>query len=113
MKSFGIMSDLGTVPNQAAGGRLRDRRQDCMSVDLSAPFGQTLHALRAATMDAAGFVGGSGEFGVVRPGARADFLLAKDNPLEDVKNASHIVGVMVRGHWLSKAAPPRDLDATQ
>jgi hypothetical protein len=58
-------------------------------------------------------VGGSGEFGVVRPGARADFVLAKGNPLEDVKNASHIVGVMVRGHWLLKEARPRDLDATQ
>ncbi len=72
------------------------------------PYG----ALKAATVDAAEFVGAAGEFGVVKSGARADLILVEGNPLEDVKNASRIVGVMVRGHWLSREALQRSLDAT-
>ena len=70
-------------------------------------------ALKAATVDAAEFMSMSGEFGVVRPGARADLILVEGNPLEDVKNASPIVGVMVRGHWLSREALQPKLDAGQ
>lgn len=57
-------------------------------------------ALKAATADAARFMGKVGEFGIVAPGARADLLLLEGNPLQDVGNAGHIVGVMVRGRWL-------------
>jgi len=67
-------------------------------------------ALKAATVDAAEFVGASGEFGVIRPGARADLVLVEGNPLEDVKNASRIAGVMVRGHWLSRKTLQSGLD---
>jgi cytosine/adenosine deaminase-related metal-dependent hydrolase len=68
-------------------------------------------ALKAATVDAAEFMDASGEFGVIRTGARADLLLVEANPLEDVRNASRIVGVMVRGHWLSRETLQRELDA--
>lgn len=70
-------------------------------------------ALKAATIDAAEFLGASGEFGVIKAGARADLLLVEGNPLKDVKNASRIVGVMVHGHWLSREALQRELDAGQ
>jgi len=68
-------------------------------------------ALRASTVDAAEFLGVPGDFGVIKPGARADLILAEANPLENVKNASRIVGVMVRGLWLPKEALQRRLDA--
>ncbi|HKV99046.1 MAG TPA: amidohydrolase family protein [Vicinamibacterales bacterium] len=58
-------------------------------------------ALTAATADAAEFMGVPGEFGVIRPGARADLVLTRGNPLDNIANASRIVGVMVRGHWLT------------
>jgi imidazolonepropionase-like amidohydrolase len=58
--------------------------------------------LKAATLVAADFMGTSGKFGVVRPGARADPVLIEGDPLRNVRNASRIVGVMVRGHWLSR-----------
>jgi Amidohydrolase family len=67
-------------------------------------------ALKAATADAAEFEGASGEFGIVRAGARADLVLVEGNPLEDVKNASRIAGVMVRGRWLSREALQRELE---
>jgi len=64
-------------------------------------------ALRASTVDAAGFLGVPGDFGVIKLGARADLVLAEANPLDNVKNASRIVGVMVRGLWLPKEALQR------
>lgn len=66
-------------------------------------------ALKAATADAARFMGKAGEFGTVTPGARADLLLLKGNPLDDIGNADHIVGVMVRGRWLTREALDRAL----
>ena len=59
-------------------------------------------ALKSATVDAAEFMGLPGEFGVVKRGARADLVLLEGNPLDDVRNASRIAGVMVRGRWLSR-----------
>jgi imidazolonepropionase-like amidohydrolase len=38
-------------------------------------------ALKAATADAAEFMGAPGEFGVIKPGARADLVLVMGNPL--------------------------------
>lgn len=68
-------------------------------------------ALKAATADAAEFIGAAGEFGVVKSGARADLILVEGNPLEDVKNASRIAGVMVRGQWMPREALERGLSA--
>ena len=68
-------------------------------------------ALKAATVDAADFIGAPGEFGVVKSGARADVVLVRGNPLEDIGSATRIVGVMVRGRWLSQLDLRRGLDA--
>jgi len=58
-------------------------------------------AIRAGTSDAAIFLHQENEFGTVATGRRADLLLVEANPLEDVKNVSKRVGVMVNGHWLT------------
>jgi imidazolonepropionase-like amidohydrolase len=68
-------------------------------------------ALKAATVDAAEFMGVAGEFGTIKPGARADLILLENNPLEDVNNTSRIAGVMVRGHWRSRDSLQHELDA--
>jgi imidazolonepropionase-like amidohydrolase len=60
-------------------------------------------ALRTATANAAIVLGVPGEFGIVAPGARADLLLLDANPLADVGNTERIVGVMLRGRWLTAA----------
>ncbi len=41
--------------------------------------------------------------GTITPGSRADLLLLRGNPLEDVTHAAAIEGVMVRGKWHSAA----------
>jgi imidazolonepropionase-like amidohydrolase len=63
-------------------------------------------AIRAATHDAADFVGALDEWGTLAKGQRADLILVTDNPLEDVSNISKQIGVMVRGRWFTK----QDLD---
>jgi imidazolonepropionase-like amidohydrolase len=60
-------------------------------------------ALRAATADAAEFLNRANDFGTVGQGKRADLLLLSANPLEDVRNAARIEGVMVRGRWFTQA----------
>ena len=57
-------------------------------------------SLRAATVNAATCIGRAGEFGVVRPGARADLLLLDRDPLVDITAAAHPRGVVLRGRWL-------------
>jgi Amidohydrolase family len=60
-------------------------------------------ALKAATRDAAEFLGALEEFGTVGAGRRADLILVEADPLEDVANAAKRVGVMLAGRWLAEA----------
>jgi imidazolonepropionase-like amidohydrolase len=62
--------------------------------------------LRAATADAARFLGAPHEFGVVEPGARADLLLVSSDPLTAPLPVVPD-GVVLRGKWLARA----ELDA--
>ena len=58
--------------------------------------------LRAATLDAAVFLGVD-DVGRIGVGQRADFILLDDNPLTGFETLSRPLGVMVRGRWLSRA----------
>lgn len=58
--------------------------------------------LRAATVDAATFLGDSAG-GSIAPGQRADLVLLRGNPLIDISNSTLIAGVVRDGIWF-----PRD-----
>jgi hypothetical protein len=60
-------------------------------------------ALEAGTRNAAAALGKLDEFGTVATGKRADLILLRGNPLEDVANAQDQVGVMVNGRFLPQA----------
>ena len=64
-------------------------------------------ALAAATRDAADFLGASEISGTIEVGKRADLLLVRENPLEDVGSASDLAGVMANGQWI----PDHELDS--
>ncbi|HYK26199.1 MAG TPA: hypothetical protein VEV18_08065, partial [Steroidobacteraceae bacterium] len=66
-------------------------------------------ALRTATSDAAIFLHQEAEFGTVGSGLRADLLLLKANPLQNVDNVNKRVGVMVSGRWYTEADLERRL----
>lgn len=59
-------------------------------------------ALAAGTRNAADSLGRLDEFGTISEGKRADLILLKDNPLEDVTHVRTRLGVMVRGHWFTE-----------
>ena len=64
-------------------------------------------ALAAGTVIASKTVkrmNGKDEFGTIAPGKRADLILLKQNPLEDVSNARKIIGVMAAGRWYDQKA---------
>ncbi len=60
-------------------------------------------ALAAATRTPGEFihahVPGAERFGTIVAGERADLILLEKNPLQDIANLRHSVGVMVRGRW--------------
>lgn len=61
-----------------------------------------LEVLRAATRNAARFLGDEGEWGVVAPGAAADLVLLEHDPLDDLAGLRTPAGVMVAGRWLDR-----------
>ena len=61
-------------------------------------------ALRTGTANPAVFFDSVDEFGTIREGLSADFMLVDENPLEDVGALARPEGVMVRGRWLDRAA---------
>jgi imidazolonepropionase-like amidohydrolase len=68
-------------------------------------------AIKAATKDAAEFLGASNEFGTISVGMSADLILVEGNPLESVANLKQSAGVMVRGRWLTTSDLQKQLDA--
>lgn len=88
------------------GYSLDEELQMLVSAGLS-PY----ESLRTATADAAEFLKKSDDFGTISPGKRADLLLVSANPLDDVRNAARLEGVMVRGRWYTKAELHSRLEA--
>ena len=61
-------------------------------------------AISAGTVNAAKVIEamvGEGDFGTIEVGQRADLILVKNNPLEDVANIKDLQGVMAAGKWYS------------
>lgn len=62
-------------------------------------------AIAAGTRSPGAFIGNrvpGVAFGSITPGSRADLLLLRGNPLDDVVNAGAIEGVLVRGAWFTR-----------
>ncbi|HEX6063002.1 MAG TPA: amidohydrolase family protein, partial [Longimicrobiales bacterium] len=59
--------------------------------------------LRAATVNAAEFLGATREWGTIEAGKRADFMLLSANPLENISNTQKIEIVSVGGHVFDQA----------
>jgi len=66
-----------------------------------------LAALNAATYNPARFFGLENELGLVKENYLADLLLLDANPLEDIRNTTHINGVVRAGRYYSRS----ELDA--
>jgi imidazolonepropionase-like amidohydrolase len=42
-----------------------------------------------------------GQFGVIKKGASADFVLLDGNPLDNLSYLKNVKGLMVRGEWIT------------
>ena len=61
-----------------------------------------LEALQTGTVNVARFLDRPDE-GVIAPGFRADFVLLRANPLEDITATTQINGVAQDGQWYNRA----------
>jgi imidazolonepropionase-like amidohydrolase len=93
------------IPFEVPGFSLHGELQNFVDAGIT-PYA----AIKAATRDAAEFVGALDKFGKVAVGRRADLILVKANPLDNVANAAKRVGVMVRGRWFSESELQEKLD---
>jgi imidazolonepropionase-like amidohydrolase len=62
-------------------------------------------AIAASTVNASIVVErmtGDGDFGTIEVGKRADLILVRDNPLEDITTIKEPLGVMALGRWYSQ-----------
>jgi imidazolonepropionase-like amidohydrolase len=66
--------------------------------------------LRTGTANPAKFFDAEQEFGTIREGLAADLLLVSGNPLESPELLARPQGVMLRGHWLDRAAIDQRLE---
>lgn len=63
----------------------------------------TLEALQMATLRPAEFLGELDQLGTIEVGKRADIVLLRANPLEDIRNTREIEAVIVRGEYMDRS----------
>jgi len=70
-------------------------------------------AIKTGTVNAAKVVekmNGNGDFGTIEVGKRADLILVKNDPFEDIANIKNILCVMTSGRWYEKAEMQKWID---
>jgi len=88
-----VGTDAG-IGRTAPGSSIHDELEELVAAGLTPN-----EALRAATVDAASFLGVPDEFGRVATGLRADLLLLDGDPLQDISVTRRRAGVVLRGVW--------------
>jgi imidazolonepropionase-like amidohydrolase len=97
-----LMSGTDTpLPIMVPGFALHGELAAMVDIGLS-PY----DALKTSTYNPAKYLDKLDEFGTIEVGKRADLVLLKANPLEDITNTQQIEGVMARGRWFNRT----DLD---
>lgn len=105
LHAIGVMHEVGVrllVGTDSAGLFVVPGFSVHVELEILVEAGLTpFEALAAATRDAAEFLGASDEVGTVQVGKRADLIMVRGNPLEDVRHTSELAGVMANGSWFS------------
>jgi len=91
-----VGADAPTVPGLAYGYSVHQEMLELNSLGLT-PY----QVLRAATVTPHELMRDSDRAGLVKVGQRADLVLLNANPLDDIRNARDIAGVIIGGRWLS------------
>lgn len=102
--TFLLGSDAPQVMN-VPGFSLHHEMKDMAKAGIS-----NFKILQSGTVNPAKFFGEEGNYGVIKIGASADFILLNHNPLENIEHSTDILGVMVRGQWLSRTTIDKRLN---
>jgi hypothetical protein len=100
-------TDSPTIPGLFPGTSIVDDLTLLVDAGLT-PYQALATATRIPGEFFARFARGRERTGTIAVGNRADFVVFRTNPLEDLQRLRKPSGVMVRGHWLSRV----DLDKT-
>jgi imidazolonepropionase-like amidohydrolase len=92
-------------PGLVPGFALHKELVELVSVGLT-PY----EVLKAATTEPFEYLGEADRAGTIAVGKRTDLLLLDDNPLQDVRAASKISGVLLRGRWIGAAEIQRRME---
>jgi imidazolonepropionase-like amidohydrolase len=96
----GVQLSAGTdTPTSAVvpGFSIHDELQDLVKAGLT-PF----EALQTATVNPATFFDSLRDSGTIEPRKRADCILLKGNPLDNIANTRLIAGVVRNGRWIGE-----------
>lgn len=93
-----VGTDAG-VPFVFKGWSLHEEMEELVRAGLP-----TAAVLKAATLDAAEFLGKTTDFGTVEAGKMADLILLEANPVMDVRNTQRIHGVLLQGRYFDRGA---------
>ncbi len=94
--TFLLGSDAPQVFN-VPGFSIHHEMQDMSKAGIS-----NFKILQSGTINPAHFFKQKGHYGIIAVGATTDFILLNGNPLEDIRNAQKIEGVMLGKYWLTK-----------
>ncbi len=66
--------------------------------------------LKSGAVNAARYFDKTEEFGLIKEGLSADFILVNGNPLDDLEHLKNPQGVMIRGEWIPQATLQAELE---
>lgn len=93
-------------PGLVPGFSLHKELRELVAVGLT-PY----QVLRAATTEPFEYLGEADRAGSIEVGKRTDLLLVDENPLQDIRAASKISGVLMRGRWIGAEEIRRRMQA--
>ena len=91
------LTDAGVKVNMGAHGQLQGLGAHWETWMMAAGGMTNMEALKTATINAAEYIGASGDIGSLKAGKLADLIVLDANPLEDIENTQTVNMVMING----------------
>ncbi|WP_432410386.1 amidohydrolase family protein [Rasiella sp. SM2506] len=96
-KTVKQLSDAGVKVNMGAHGQLQGLGAHWEMWMLAAGGMSNLEVLKAATINAAEYIGAGDDIGSLKAGKLADLIILNKNPLDSIENTNSIEMVMING----------------